>query len=121
MPSSDVPRRLPGDVPRSRTYRRFWDGPQQVGGGVERVLKHLNAPKADVVESVFSDWESLVGKVIAEHTTPTRIENGVLFLEVANPAWASEMEWMSEEMLRQITTMANTVEITEIRVQVAKG
>jgi len=86
-----------------------------------RVLKHLNAPKAEVVESVFSDWERLVGEVIAEHTTPQRIEGGVLFLEVDNPAWASEMDWMSEELLRRITTMADTVEITEIRVVLARG
>jgi len=112
--------RSPGDVPRSRTYRRFWDGPQKVGGGVERVLKHLNAPNADVVESVFSDWERLVGEVIASHTRPKRIENGVLVLEVDDPAWASEMEWMSEELLRRITTNANTEEITQIRVQLAR-
>lgn len=120
MSRSDLPRPLPGDVPRSRNYRRFWDGPQQLGSGVERVLKHLNAPRADVVESVFSDWERLVGEVIAEHTTPTRIENGVLFLEVDNPAWASEMEWMSEELLRRISEMADTVEITAIRVTLAR-
>ncbi len=120
MTRPDLPRRLPGDVPRSRNYRSFWDGPQRLGGGVDRVLKHLNAPKADVVESVFSDWERLVGEVIAEHTTPTKIERGVLYLEVDNPAWASEMEWMSEELLRRISAMANTVEITAIRVQVAR-
>lgn len=117
---ADSSRRFPDDVPRRRNYRRFWDGPQPVGGGVERVLKHLNAPKADVVESVFSDWERLVGEVIAEHTTPVRIEKGVLYLEVDNPAWASEMEWMSEELLRRITAKANTVEITAIRVQLAR-
>jgi len=110
----------PRDVPRSRHYRRFWDGPQTVGTGVERVLKHLNAPKADVVESVFADWERLVGEVIAKHTRPQRITNGVLFLEVDDPAWASEMEWMSEELLRRISTMADTLEITEISVVLAR-
>ncbi len=110
----------PWEVPRSRHYRRFWDGPQTVGSGVERVLKHLNAPKADVVESVFADWERLVGEVIAKHTRPQRITNGVLVLEVDDPAWASEMEWMSEELLRRISTMADTLEITEISVFLAR-
>lgn len=106
----------PREVPRSRNYRRFWDGPQTVGTGVERVLKHLNAPKAGVVESVFADWERLVGDVIAAHTRPQRITKGVLYLEVDDPAWASEMEWMSEDLLERISEMANTIEITEIKV-----
>ena len=110
----------PRNVPRSRHYRRFWDGPQQVGSGVERVLKHLNAPKADVVESVFADWERLVGEVIAKHTRPARITNGTLFLVVDDPAWASEMEWMSEELLRRISALADTVEITDIKVQISR-
>jgi len=119
MAGRDRPR-LPGDVPRSRTYRRFWDGPQQVGDGVERVLKHLNAPKGNVVESVFSDWDRLVGDLIGAHTRPTRIENGVLFLEVDDAAWASEMEWMSEELLRRIAEKAETVEITKITVVLSR-
>jgi len=103
-------------VPRSRGYRRFWDGPHRVGDGIERVMRHLNAPKADVVETVFSDWERLVGEMIAAHTRPQRIVNGVLFLEVDDPAWASEMQWLSEDLLERISAKADTLEITEIKV-----
>ena len=106
----------PWEQPRSRNYRRFWDGPQTVGTGVDRVLKHLNAPTADVVESVFANWEDLVGEVIAKHTRPQRITNGVLIIEVDDPAWASEMKWMSEALLEQIRAGADTVEINEIRI-----
>lgn len=111
------------DQPRSRiprVTRRFRQGPQPVGMSVDRVLKHLNAPTAEVVESVFSDWKRLVGDVIGEHTTPTKVENGVLYLEVDNPAWASEMEWMSEELLRRISDRADTIEITSIKVVLAR-
>ena len=83
-------------------------------------MTHLAAPKVDVVEQVFSDWPRLVGDVISAHTRPTKITNGVLFIEVDDPAWASEMRWMSEELLRRISTMLETVEITEISVQLSR-
>jgi predicted nucleic acid-binding Zn ribbon protein len=83
-------------------------------------MTHLAAPKADVVEQVFSDWQRLVGEVIAAHTRPKKIANGVLFIEVDDPAWASEMRWMSEELLERISTMLETVEITEISVQLSR-
>ncbi len=103
-----------GHVPR--VTQRFRQGARPVGDGVERVLKHLKAPSSEVVESVFSDWKRLVGDVIGEHTRPARIENGVLFIEVDEPAWASEMQWMSEDILRRITETASTTEITSIKV-----
>ena len=111
------------DVPRDRVGRvtsRFREGPRPVGQSIDRVLKHLHAPKAEVVEQVFGDWERLVGEVIGAHTTPMKIEDGTLFLEVDNAAWASEMEWMSEDILRRVSERADTVEINRIKVVIAR-
>lgn len=105
---------------RDNPYRRFRDGPQPVGRGIDRVMKHLDAPKTDVIETVFSDWSRLAGEVIGAHTRPQKIERGVLHLEVDDPAWASEMQWMSEDLLHRISTMLETVEITEIKVHLKR-
>lgn len=101
-------------------YRRFRDGPQPMGRGIDRVMHHLDAPKVSVIEQVFSEWPRLAGDVIAAHTRPQKIEHGVLHLEVDDPAWAREMQWMSEELLRRVSTMLETVEITEIKVHLAR-
>ena len=71
---------------RGRTYRGFFDGPKPVGAGVERVMKHLDAPTTGVVTSIFRDWEAIVGETIAAHARPQRIKNGELVLEVDDPA-----------------------------------
>ena len=110
----------PGETPRSRNYRRFWDGPKQIGAGVERVMKHLNAPTPEVIGLIFSDWDRLAGDVIGGHSRPQKIVDGVLYLEVDEPAWASELEWMSEDLLHRISDMAETVEITSIKVVLAR-
>jgi predicted nucleic acid-binding Zn ribbon protein len=105
---------------RDHPFRRYRDGPQPMSRGVERVMKHLDAPKAGIVESIFNEWPRLAGEVIAAHSTPQKVTNGVLHLEVDDPAWASEMQWMSEELLRRISTMLETVEITEIKVHLSR-
>jgi len=105
---------------RDNPYRRFRDGPQPMGRGIDRVMKHLSAPTTDVIESVFSNWESLVGDVIATHTTPVKIDNGVLTLEVDDPAWASEMQWMSAALIEQIAEKLETDQVQSIRVQIAR-
>ncbi len=104
----------------SRYARRFRDGPQQVGFGVERVMKHLDAPTTSIVEGVFSNWDTLVGDVIGEHSKPAGITDGVLTVEVANQAWASELSWMAEELVRQIRAKLDTDEIHSITIKLAK-
>ncbi len=92
-----------------------------MGQAVDRLLGHLNAPRRDTVEAIFERWPELVGDVIGTHTTPMRVVDGELHLEVADQAWVSEMEWMSEELLRQITTKLETDEIQAIKVHLARS
>lgn len=106
---------------RGRNYRGFFDGPKPVGAGVERVMKHLDAPTTSVVTSIFNDWEEIVGETIAAHARPQRIKNGELVLEVDDPAWASEMEWLGEEIVRKIRVAVETEEITKIKVLLSRG
>ena len=106
---------------RSRYEKRFWDGPQQVGFGVDRVMKHLDAPEQSVVEGVFARWQELVGEVIADNCRPARINDGVLVIEAESPAWVSELGWMGEEILNQVRTKLETDEITSVSVVLAKA
>jgi len=91
-----------------------------VGFGVDRVMKHLNAPTPGVVEGVFARWPELVGDVIADHTRPARITDGELVIEAESPAWVSELKWMSEEILNQIRIKLGTEEVTSVSVVLAK-
>lgn len=92
-----------------------------MSGSVNRLMKHMKAPEVSVVESVFSRWPELVGDVIGAHTRPVKIENGTLLIEVDDPAWASEMEWMGEELVRQIRTKLATDQVRELTVRIARS
>lgn len=84
-------------------------------------MKHMDAPQTSIVEAVFSRWPDLVGDVIGSHSKPAGISDGVLTVEVENQAWASEMSWMAEELVRQICLKLDTDEIQSITIKLAKG
>ena len=96
------------------------DGPRPIRLGVERVMRHLHAPATDVLQSVFADWPGLVGEVIGGHSRPIEVTDGTLVIEVDDPAWASELGWLSEDLLASIRESLDTNEINEIRVRIAR-
>ncbi len=100
--------------------RSFADGPRPVRFGVERVMRHLHAPTTGVIRSVFADWPGLVGEVIGAHSRPIEVTDGTLLIEVDDPAWASELGWLSEDLLARIRESLDTNEINEIRVRIAR-
>ena len=116
MSPPEPPRR-----PYRRTRREAWDGPRPMSGSVDRLMKHMKAPEVSIIESVFSRWPELVGDVIGSHTRPVRIEEGALLIEVDDPAWASEMEWMGEELVRQIRTKLETDQVRGLKVRIARA
>ena len=96
------------------------DGPRPLRIGVERVMRHLQAPPTDVIQSIFADWSGLVGEVIGLHSRPVDVTDGTLVIEVDDPAWASELGWLSEDLLARIRESLDTNEINEIRVKIRR-
>ncbi len=105
---------------RPQRGRRWADGPRPVGQAMERLLGHMDAPTPSVIDSVFTRWPELVGEVIGTHTRPIRIVDAVLHIEVADPAWVSELSWMADELVRRIRDTLDTDEIRAIEVQLAR-
>jgi len=88
--------------------------------GVDRLLRHLKAPPTAVVKSVFTDWPTLVGDLIGSHSRPIEIVAGTLHIEVDDPAWAAELSWLADDLIRKIQSSLDTNEINEIRVRIRR-
>lgn len=52
--------------------------------------------------SVFSNWQSIVGDLISQHTVPQTIKNDMLYIKVENSAWKTELEFMKVDLLKKI-------------------
>lgn len=77
-------------------------GPRRVGASLDHVARLLGLPTSTVLETVFADWDHLVGPALASHARPVSLTGGVLVVSVDDPAWGSELRYLSTDVLSVI-------------------
>jgi predicted nucleic acid-binding Zn ribbon protein len=102
-------RPLPGDDRRP---------PVHVSNTVERVLRHLGAPSASALETVFGQWEALVGERVAAHAEPVAVADGRLTVRAEDPAWASQLRWLERDLVHRLSAALGPGVVTAIDVRV---
>ena len=93
--------------------------PKRVSESLDRIARRLGGPTAGVTAAVFSRWEELVGDDIAAHARPVSLRGGVLTLAVDHPAWATQLRFMTSELIGRIEAGTGSSEVTAIHLRVA--
>jgi predicted nucleic acid-binding Zn ribbon protein len=91
-----------------------------MGGALEHVLRDLGAPKASTVRSVFDSWSEIVGDHIAGQASPASLQEGRLVIVVTDPAWATEMRFLEQDILERLSVAFGPEEVTAIEVRVRR-
>ena len=66
---------------------------------------------------MFGRWEDAVGATIAANARPVRLEQGILLVEVDEPAWATQVRFLADDVCRRLAEVAGVaVERIEVRV-----
>jgi predicted nucleic acid-binding Zn ribbon protein len=81
----------------------------------------MGAPRAQLLAAVFAHWEQLVGADIAAHAQPRSLRRGVLVVAADQSAWATQLRFMTADLLGRISSVTDATEITEIQVTVGAG
>jgi predicted nucleic acid-binding Zn ribbon protein len=77
--------------------------PTRLGEALQAYLKKAGLVKRIGQARVLDDWAELVGPQIARVTQPDSVgADGVLRVRVATPAWASELQLMTPQILARI-------------------
>jgi predicted nucleic acid-binding Zn ribbon protein len=92
--------------------------PKRVSEVLDGVSRRLGAAPPGVLTAVFARWEDLVGAEIAAHCRPVSVRGQVLDLVVDQPAWATQIRFMSSDILAVLAVEAGQSEIRELRVRV---
>jgi predicted nucleic acid-binding Zn ribbon protein len=88
---------------------------------LDRVLRSMRAPRASTVRSVFDRWSEIVGEQVAAHATPVSLRDGHLLVDVADPAWATQLRFLDAEILGRAAGVLGPGEVTAVEVRVRRG
>jgi predicted nucleic acid-binding Zn ribbon protein len=92
--------------------------PRPVGESLDRVTRSIGVPMSAVLATVFSRWEEIVGAEIAGHARPRSLREGVLTVVVDQPAWASQLRFLTADMLRRLEVAVGPRQVSEIQLRV---
>jgi len=70
-------------------------------GALGRVLKNYNIKDLEEIK-IFSAWEDIVGEKMAGHARPTNTSNRILYVEVDDPLWLTQLKYMKLEIIDKI-------------------
>ncbi len=76
--------------------------PISAGEGIEQLLGEFDWQKRVDKESLFLDWERLVGPENAAASTPQEIRNGTLSIGCRSTAWATQLRLLKDQILARI-------------------
>ena len=66
-------------------------------------------------QEVLQRWNELVGTAIANHSQPTRLRNGILWIEVRDATWRQELTMMRSGLVEKINQALGAAVVREIR------
>lgn len=75
---------------------------ERVGDVLNHSLKRLDlTPRLDEY-GVWTIWNDVVGKAIANNAQPEKIRNGTLFVKVTSPVWLQQLQFMKEMIVEKL-------------------
>jgi predicted nucleic acid-binding Zn ribbon protein len=86
--------------------------------GLARVLRSRGSPAPATLGSLFEGWEAMVGDRMAVHARPVRLRDTTLVVAVDEPAWASQVRWMTPQLLERLAAGLGPGVVTDVEVKV---
>ncbi len=83
-------------------------------------MKSLRGTDRIQIGGVFGRWDDAVGATVAAHVRPVRLDDGVLTVEADEPAWATQVKFLSGTIMERLAEVAG-VRVERVEVRVARG
>lgn len=92
---------------------------EQVGAGLDGLLRRLGMPAAIDLDKLVGCWEELAGEPWASRATPIGWRDGVLDVEVPDGTTATLLRYETETLRRRLRERLDGLVIDSIRIRVA--
>ncbi len=92
--------------------------PIPISSSLDGVMRSLRGPNRQAVGGLFGRWNEAVGEQVAQHVKPIKLDDGVLVVEVDDPAWATQVKFLSTMITERLMTVAEVrVDRIDVRVE----
>ena len=76
--------------------------PVSMHASLDRIVRHLGGPSADVTSRVFGRWSELVGEAVAAQSRPVAMNGSTLIVAVSDPAWATQLRFLEHDLVERL-------------------
>lgn len=94
--------------------------PQRIGASLDKVAKRFGTSSASALHGLFERWAELVGDGIAGHAAPVSLRRGVLLVEVDTNAWATQLRFMTTDLVDKCCAELGAGAVKQIEIRVAR-
>lgn len=92
--------------------------PVPISSSLDGVVRSLRGPSRSAVGGVFGRWDEAVGEQVAGHVKPVKLDEGVLLVEVDDPAWATQVKFLAPTITQRLAEIAGVrVDRIDVRVE----
>lgn len=74
----------------------------RVGGILRRFISEYGLESGLTLEKIKNHWLKLVGRTIAEHTSPNDIKGKTIFILVDTPQWMHHLSFYKDEIIEKL-------------------
>lgn len=94
--------------------------PVPISASLDSIMKSLRGTDRIQIGGVFGRWDDAVGANVAAHVRPVRLDQGVLTVEADEPAWATQVKFLTSTIIERLADVAGVV-VERIEVRVARN
>jgi predicted nucleic acid-binding Zn ribbon protein len=95
--------------------------PKPIAELLASFTRRVGMPEPSALGIIFAKWSDLVGSALGENVKPVSLHRGILTVTVLDPAWATQMRFLSANLISTINDGVGTGTVSEIVVQVRRS
>ena len=88
---------------------------KKLGIVIDHLIKSEGIEQPILQNKALINWEEIVGKQIAKHSTPEEVKHGVMVVRVETPVWRNELTLRKNEILEKLNKGSHTKIIQDIK------
>jgi predicted nucleic acid-binding Zn ribbon protein len=88
--------------------------PQRIGAIVESFLSERGYLSVCREQDILREWPKIVGERIAEVSTCTRVEDGIVYVRIPEAAWRQEISYFKTDIIEKIKQKTQCTTVTDI-------